>query len=109
MSGQSHRTCIRMSVQEYTLLKKKSKAVSLSANAWLTGQLESNQPVLFREAETAEVSRSLNEVGREINAIARTFNSGGGTAEQLHYAVRRLGEVYQQIYALRKKGYSHAG
>lgn len=108
MSNQPHRTCVRMSAKEYMLLKKKSEANRLSANAWLIEQLASNRPVLFRKEETLELGRFMNEVGREINAVARDFNSGYGTAEQLRVAVRRLGEVYEQIYALRKKGYPHA-
>ncbi len=50
----------------------------------------------------------MSEAGREINIIARDFNSGFGTAGQLQYAVKRLGQVYERIYALRKKGYQHA-
>jgi len=105
MSNQPHRTCVRMSAKEYELLKKRSKAAGLSANAWLMRQLETNRPVLFREAETREVISFMNEVGREVNAIARDFNSGYGTAEQLRYAVKRLGQVHQRLYDLRKEGY----
>ena len=84
---QSHRTCVRMSVKDYELLKEKSTAAGLSANAWLMGQLETNRPVLHRERETWEVVRFMDEAGREINAIARDFNSGYGTAEQLRRAI----------------------
>lgn len=108
MSKQSHRTCIRMNAAEYEMLKKKSEAAGLSANAWLMTQLETNRPVLHREDETLEVLHFMDEVGREINAIARDFNSGCGTAEQLQFAYRRLCEVYERLYALRKKGYLHA-
>ena len=97
-----------MSVKDYELLKKKSAAAGLSANAWLMGQLETNRPVLHRERETWEVVRFMDEAGREINAIARGFNSSYGTAEQLRHAVRLLGAVYERLYALRKKGYLHA-
>ena len=90
-----------MSAKDYELLKKKSAAARLSANAWLMAQLETNRPVLHREEETWEA-------GREINAIARDFNSGYGTAEQLRRAVHLLGAVYERLYALRKKGYLHA-
>ena len=105
---QSHRTCVRMSAKDYELLKKKSAAAGLSANAWLMAQLETNRPVLHWEAETWEAIRFMDEAGREINAIARDFNSGYGTAEQLRRAVRLLGAVYERLYALRKKGYLHA-
>ncbi len=108
MSNQSHRTCVRMSAEEYQTLKKKSKAAGLSVNAWLMGRLEDNRPVLHREEETWEAIHFMDEVGREINIIARDFNSGYGTAEQLHSAVRCLAEIYERIYALRKKGYIHA-
>lgn len=105
---QSHRTCVRMSSKDYELLKKKSAAAGLSANAWLMAQLASNRPVLHREEETWEAIRFMDEAGREINEIAHDFNSGHGTAEQLRHAVRLLGDVYERIYALRKKGYIRA-
>ena len=108
MSKQSHRTCVRMSAKDYALLKKKSTAANLSANAWLMAQLEINRPVLHREKETWEAIHFMNEVGREVNIIARDFNSGYGTAEQLQFAVQRLGEVYERLHALRKKGYLYA-
>ena len=81
-----------MSAKEYDLLKKRNRAAGLSASAWLMRQMETNRPVLFREAETREAIAFMNEAGREINAIARDFNSGYGTAEQLQYAVRRLSQ-----------------
>ena len=108
MNKQSHRTCVRMSVKDYELLKEKSAGTGLSANAWLMAQLETNRPFLHREEETWQVIRFMDETGREINEIARDFNSGHGTAEQLRYAVRLLGDVYERIYALRKKGYIRA-
>ena len=107
-SKQSHRTCIRMSAKDYDLLKKKSAAADLSANAWLMAQMKTNRPVLHREEETWEAVRFMDEAGREINAIARDFNSGYGTAEQLRHAVRLLGDVYERVHTLRKKGYLHA-
>lgn len=97
-----------MSAKDYNLLKEKSAASGLSANAWLMAQLETNRPVLHREEETWEVIRFMDEAGCEINAIARDFNSGYGTAEQLRHAVCLLRGVYERLYALRKKGYLHA-
>ena len=44
MNTQTHRTCIRMSQEEYDLLKEKSRAAGLSANAWLMRELERNRP-----------------------------------------------------------------
>ena len=108
MSKQLHRTCVRMSVKNYELLKKKSAAAGLSANAWLMAQLEANRPFLHRRDETWEVIRFMDEAGREINEIAHDFNSGYGTAEQLQYAVCLLADVYERVYTLRKKGYLHA-
>lgn len=97
-----------MSAKEYKLLKEKSTAAGLSINAWLMAQLENNRPTLHREEETWEVIRFMDEAGREINITARDFNSGYGTAEQLHSTVRRLAEVCERIYVLREKGYIHA-
>ena len=97
-----------MSARDYELLKKKSTAARLSANAWLMVQLETNRPVLHREEDTWEVIRFMDEAGRKINTIARGFNSGRGTTEQFRYAVRLLGDIYERLYALRKKGYLRA-
>ena len=52
MNTQTHRTCIRMSQEEYDLLKEKSRAAGLSANAWLMRELARNRPILYREEET---------------------------------------------------------
>ena len=108
MSKQSHRTCVRMSVKDYELLKEKSAAAGLSANAWLMAQMKTNRPVLHREEETWEAVRFMDEAGREINAIARDFNSGYGTAEQLRHAICLLRDVYERLRAVRKMGYRHA-
>ncbi len=105
---QSHRTCVRMSAKDYDLLKKKSAAAGLSANAWLMAQMKTNRPVLHREEETWEAVRFMDEAGREINAIARDFNSGYGTAEQLRHAICLLRDVYERLRAVRKMGYLHA-
>lgn len=105
---QLHRTCVRMSAREYEFLKEKSVAAGLSANEWLMLQLETNRPVLYHEKETWDAIRFMDEAGREINVIAREFNSGYGSTEQLRRAVCLLGDVYERIYALRKKGYLHA-
>ena len=97
-----------MSAEDYDLLKKKSAAAGLSANAWLMAQLAANRPVLHREEETWEAIRFMDAAGQEINAIARDFNSGYGTAAQLQHAVCLLGDVYERVHTLRKKGYLHA-
>ena len=97
-----------MSAKDYALLKKKSAAAGLSANAWLMAQLAAKRPVLHREEETWDVIHFMDAAGREINAIARNFNSGYGTVEQLWHSVRLLGDVYEQVHTLRKKGYLHA-
>ena len=108
MGKQCHRTCVRMSVEEYALLKKKSKAAGLSANAWLMEQLESNRPMLYREQEMKELVVFMDEAGREINNIARDFNSGYGTVQQLRRVYQLQSEIYERLYALRMMGYLHA-
>lgn len=95
-----------MYAEEYELLKKKS--AGLSANAWLMTQLKTNRPTLHRERETWDVVRSMDPAGREINAIAREFNSGYGSKEELRWVSQLLAGMYEAIYALRKQGYSHA-
>ena len=96
MNTQRHRTCIRMSQEEYDLLKKKSRAAGLSANAWLMRELERNRPILYREKETRAAIAFADEAGRDINAVARVFNSGCGTAQQLGFSVHRLAQVVEQ-------------
>lgn len=78
MSRQTHHTCIRMSEKEYPRLKCRSSATGLSANAWLMVEL------------------------------ARNFNSGYGTADELRFAVERLAQVVERFQALRKEGYPRA-
>ena len=48
MGKQTHRTCIRMSVEEYSRLMERSKAAGLPANAWLMEQLAGNRPIISR-------------------------------------------------------------
>ena len=50
----------------------------------------------------------MDEVGWEVNAVARDFNKGCGNPQRLQYAVRRLTEAYERIHELRQKGYPHA-
>ena len=108
MNTQTHRTCIRMSQEEYDLLKKKSRAAGLSANAWLMRELERNRPILYRKKETRAAIAFADEAGRDINAVARAFNSGCGTAQQLGFSVRRLAQVVEQFRQVRKLGYPYA-
>ena len=64
-----------MSAGEYQLLMERSKEAGLSANAWLMRQLTENRPIVYREGVLPDFLRLVNRCGREINAIARTFNS----------------------------------
>ena len=108
MNTQTHRTCIRMSQEEYDLLKKKSRAAGLSANAWLMRELERNRPMLYREEETKAAIAFADEAGRDINAVARVFNSGCGTAQQLDLTLHRLAQVVERFWQVRKLGYPYA-
>ena len=108
MSRQTHRTCVRMSEKEYQRLKRRSGAARLSANAWLMEELARNCPILYRVEQTREVIRFMDAAGRDINAIARNFNSGDGTAEELRFAVERLAQVVERFCALRREGYPRA-
>ena len=47
-----------MSARDYELLKEKSAAAGLSANAWLMAQLEINRPVLHREDENSATAET---------------------------------------------------
>ena len=108
VSNQTHRTCIRMSAAEYQRLMKKSKSAGMSANAWLMEQLAQNRPILNRRADLQSLIRLMNQRGKEINAVARDFNSGYGTVEGLRRAFQCLAEIYEAQYALRKMGFPHA-
>ena len=46
--------------------------------------------------------------GREINTVARAFNSGYGTAEGLRQAFDCLKDIAQAAYEVRKEGFTHA-
>ena len=104
MTKKIYRTCIRMSQKEYAMLRKKSKVAGMTMNKYLMEQLEEKRPWINRELESMELAEHLNRVGREINVIARDFNSGFGTAEQLNQAVELLKEVYTHACEVREKG-----
>ena len=108
MNTQTHRTCIRMSQEEYDLLKEKSRAAGLSANAWLMRELERNRPMRYREEEARATIAFADEAGRDINAVARAFNSGCGTAQHLDLALHRLVQVVERFWQVRKLGYPYA-
>ena len=50
----------------------------------------------------------VNQKGREINTVARAFNSGYGTAEGLQQALDCLKDIAQAAYEVRKEGFTHA-
>ena len=104
MSKQTHRTCVRMSVEEYSRLMERSKAAGLPAKAWLMEQLTDNRPIISRDGVMPDFLRLLNQKGREINTVARAFNSGYGTAEELRQALDCLKDIAQAAYEIRKEG-----
>ena len=108
MSKQTHRTCVRMSVEEYSRLMERSKAAGLPANAWLMEQLTDNRPIISRDGVMPDFLRLLNQKGREINTVARAFNSGYGTAEGLRQALDCLNDKHKAAYEIRKEGFTRA-
>ena len=108
MSKQTHRTCVRMSTEEYSRLMERSRAAGLSTNAWLMAQLADNRPIISRNGVMTDFLRLLNQRGREINTVARAFNSGYGTAEGLRQALGCLKDIAQAAYEIRKEGFTHA-
>ena len=98
-----------MGEAEYRRLKKRSRSAGLSANAWLMRELEQNRPILYRVERTREVFAFMDAAGRDINAVARNFNSGCGTAEEVRFAVKRLAQVVERFRVLRKEGFPRAG
>lgn len=97
-----------MSEKQYVMLKKKSKAAGLTMNKYLMQELEEKRPWMNREPERMELAEHMNRMGKEINVIARDFNSGFGTAEQLNQAVSLLKEMYVHACEVREKGYLQA-
>ena len=98
-----------MGEAEYRRLKKQSRSAGLSANAWLMQKLEQNRPILCRVERARAAIAFMDAVGRDINAVARNFNSGCGTAEELRFAVKRLAQVVERFRKLRREGYPRAG
>ena len=78
------------------------------ANAWLMEQLTDNRPIISRDGVIPDFLRLLNQRGREINTVARAFNSGYGTAEGLQQALDCLKDIAQAAYEVRKEGFTHA-
>ena len=107
MCKQTHRTCVRISAEEYSWLTERSKAAGLSANAWLMEQLADNRPIISRDGVMPDFLCLLNQKGREINTVARAFNSGYGTAEELRQALDCLKNIAQAAYEIRKEGFTH--
>ena len=97
-----------MSAGEYQLLMERSKEAGLSANAWLMRQLTENRPIVYREGVLPSFLRLVNQRGREINTVARAFNSGYGTAAELRQALDCLKDIAQAAYEIRKEGFPHA-
>ena len=98
-----------MGEAEYRRLKKQSRSAGLSANAWLMQKLEQNRPILYRVERTRAVIAFMDAVGRDINAVARSFNSGCGTAKEVRFAVERLAQAVERFRALRREGFPRAG
>ena len=57
-------------------------------------ELARNRPILYREEETRAAMAFADEAGRDINAVARAFNSGCGTAQHLDLALHCLAHVW---------------
>ena len=108
MSKQTHRTSVRMRVEEYSRLMERSKTAELPANAWLMEQPPDSRPIISRDGVMSDFLCLLNQKGREINAVARAFNSGYGTAEELRQALDCLKDIAQAAYEIRKEGFTHA-
>ncbi len=77
-------------------------------NKYLMRELEEKRPWINRAPESMELAEHMNWAGKEINVIARDFNSGFGTEEQLNQAVSLLKEVYVHACEVREKGYLQA-
>lgn len=67
-----------------------------------------NSTIISRNGVMPDFLCLLNQKGREINAVARAFNSGYGTAEELRQALDCLKDIAQAAYEVRKEGFTHA-
>ena len=67
-----------------------------------------NRPIISRNGVMSDFLCLLNQKGREINTVARAFNSGYGTAEGLQQALDCLKDIAQAAYEVRKEGFTHA-
>ena len=81
-----------MSAKEYDLLKKRNRAAGLSASAWLM-RLETNRPVLFREAETREMCIRDRRLGEYVHQRDPSWNWGKpvkpGILNEYHQGIDR--------------------
>ena len=66
------------------------------------------RPIISRGGVMPDFLCLLNQKGREINTVARAFNSGYGTAEGLRQALDCLKDIAQAAYEVRKEGFTHA-
>ena len=81
MNKQTHRTCVRMSAEEYSWLMERSRAAGLSANAWLMEQLTDNRPIISRGGVMPDFLCLLNQKGREISTVAASLKEMGSSQE----------------------------
>lgn len=105
MAEKQYRTCVRMSEKEYQMLRRKSRDAGLSMNQYLLRQLRENPPRCYRKDEIHELVEKLNRSGRVINGIARDFNSGCGTENQLEEVKAQLMAAISRIHTVREMGY----
>ena len=108
MADKRYRTCVRMSEKEYQMLRRKSRDAGLSMNQYLLRQLRENPPQCYRTNEVSKLVEELNQSGRIINGIARDFNSGCGTENQLEEVKAQLMAAISRIHAVREMGYPYA-
>lgn len=107
MAEKLYRTCVRMSEKEYQMLRRKSHDAGLSMNQYLLRQLRENPPRCYRREEVCKLVEELNLSGRIINSIARNFNSGCGTENQLEEVKTQLRDTISRIHTVREMGYPY--
>ncbi len=108
MSEKQYRTCVRMSEQEYQMLRNSSKKADMSMNRYLLTQLQAHPPLCYRKEEMEKLVDDLNHSGQIINEIAKSFNSGCGSEAQLQEVWRQLLSAVRLVHAVREMGYPNA-
>ena len=102
-------TCVRMSSQEYSRIRKESKNTGKSIPELLREAYFSSPPrkVLVTKNDLIILRKDINKIGNNLNQIARKVNSGfmsgwNNTLERIFEEVRILTNQIHYGYGVHK-------